>query len=353
MKGVLSTLNIVILIPSLNPDDALLQLVQSLREQNMNSIVIINDGSNASCLEIFNKLEKDYCCKVISHEKNEGKGTALKTGIATLKEVYPNAVGFVTADADGQHSPDDILHIAEVLNDNPSSVILGVRDFNRKNVPFKSRYGNKITSAVFFLVTGRRCTDTQTGLRGIPIQLADELLNIDGKRFEYETNMLIKLAKEKIDFIEVAIDTIYTNNNRETHFRPVKDSFLIYAQIIKFVLSSLSSFVVDLFLFTVFHKTIFSSFAGKIIYSTITARVFSGIFNYNINKRTVFGSKDKSIKPFLKYTALFLIQMLLSSLFVHLLAEAKDINVTLIKMIVDTALFVLSFIIQKIFVFKI
>lgn len=345
-------MNTVILIPSLNPDSPLLLLIQNLKRLNLNNIVIVNDGSGASCFPIFDELEKSCGCTVISHEKNEGKGAALKTGIAMIKNIYPDAAGIITADADGQHSPDDILHISEVLINNPSSLILGVRDFNAGNVPPKSKYGNKITSAAFFLVTGRHCPDTQTGLRGIPMHLADEFLKINGKRFEYETNVLIKSAKDKINFIEVPIATIYENKNRETHFRPVKDSFLIYAQIIKFVLSSLLSFVLDISLFSLFYATVFSAFDDKIIYSTIAARILSGIFNYNVNKNAVFGVSGKGIKYFAGYASLFLALLVFSSISVKALANIKQINVTLIKIAVDIMLFLLSFIIQKIFVFK-
>ena len=345
-------MNTVVLIPSLNPDDSLVRLAQNLKKLNINNIVIVNDGSDVSCDSIFETLQKDYDCTVVSHGINEGKGAALKTGIETIKNIYPDSAGFITADADGQHSPDDIFHIAEILNDNPSSLILGVRDFNAKNVPFKSRYGNKITSAVFFLTTGKHCKDTQTGLRGIPMNLADELLKINGKRFEYETNVLIQLAKDKINFIEVPINTIYENGNRETHFRPVKDSLLVYAQFIKYIFSSLFSFVLDISLFTLFYATIFSSFPDKIIYSTVSARILSGIFNYNVNKRIVFDRGEKHLKYLLKYTILFLILMFSSSVLVNLLSGIKEINVTVIKMAVDTMLFILSFIIQKIFVFN-
>lgn len=345
-------MDVAVLIPSLDPSDALLQLIQDLHKHNIHDIIIINDGSNASCLSIFNKIEKDYGCMVISHEKNKGKGEALKTGIAAIKKIYPNAAGFVTADADGQHSPDDIAVICDTLCKNPSSVILGTRDFNKKNVPFKSKYGNKITSAVFLLTAGRRCADTQTGLRGFPISLTDELLGIPGSRFEYETNVLAKLARNKINFIEIPIETIYNDGNRESHFRPFKDSFLIYAQIIKFILSSLASFCIDISLFTVFRITLFASFAEKIIYSTVSARVLSGIFNYNMNKKAVFGDKEKNINSLFKYAALFLIQMFLSSVMVRLLANVSESNATVIKIIIDTLLFIISFIIQKIFVFK-
>ena len=342
----------IILIPSLNPDEKLLQLVKSLKELNIEKIVIVNDGSDASCLHIFEKLSREYNCTVLTHEKNEGKGAALKTGIDAINKMGLNIAGYVTADADGQHSPHDIARIAGVLNNNPSSLILGVRDFNKNNVPFKSRYGNKITSVIFLLISGRRCSDTQTGLRGIPFNLTDEILKIDGQRFEYETNMLMQLAKNKINFIEVPIETIYVDNNRKSHFRPFRDSFLIYGQILKFILSSVLSAIIDLTLFTLFRTTIFSPFYYKIIFSTITARIISGIFNYNANKIAVFKNKEKNVKPFLKYAALFLTQMTLSSIFVHMLANIKDTNATLIKMIVDTLLFILSFITQKIFVFK-
>jgi putative flippase GtrA len=342
----------VVLIPSLNPDDKILELVRNLRELNINNIVIVNDGSCNSCLPVFDKLERDYNCTVISHEKNMGKGAALKTGIDAINKMGLEIAGYVTADADGQHSPNDIAHIAEVLNKNPSSLILGVRDFNKKNVPFKSRYGNKITSLIFLLTSGRRCSDTQTGLRGIPFSLTDELLKISGQRFEYETNMLIQLAKKKINFIEIPIETIYSDNNRESHFRPFRDSLLIYGQIVKFTCSSLLSAMIDLTLFTVFHITIFSQFNYKIIYSTIAARILSGIINYIINKKVVFKNDEKNLITFLRYAAMFFTRMALSSVSVHLLAGITNANETLFKIIVDTILFFFGFIIQKIFVFK-
>jgi len=345
-------LDSIVLIPSLNPDDKIIELVKKLKEVNINKIVIVNDGSDESCLPVFEKLKGEYNCAVISYEKNKGKGAALKTGIEAINKMGLEIAGYVTADADGQHSPYDIARVAETLYKNPSSLILGVRDFKKTNVPFKSKYGNKITSFVFLLITGRRCSDTQTGLRGIPFSLTDELLKITGQRFEYETNMLIKLAKEKVDFIEVPIETIYIDDNRESHFRPFKDSFLIYGQIVKFILASVFSSIIDLTLFTLFRKTIFMQSGFKIIYSTIAARIISGIFNYNANKKAVFKNNEKNIKPLLKYTALFLTQMTLSSISVHMLANIKTTNATLLKIIVDTILFLFSFIIQKIFVFK-
>lgn len=350
-------LDVVVLIPALNPDDNILRLVNDLHKLNLKKIVIVNDGSDIACLPIFETLVIKYGCNVISHKNNEGKGAALKTGVTAIKELYPNCVGFVTADADGQHLPEDILHVAQELTEKQDSFILGVRDFNKNIVPFKSRYGNKITSFVFFITTGKRCSDTQTGLRGFPIQLSDNLLQITGTRFEYEMNMLIELAKNRIEFNEVPIETVYADGNRKTHFRPVKDSILIYGQIfkqtqfLKFILSSLLSALFDISLFTLFRITLFAPFVQKIIYSTIIARILSGIFNYTINKEIVFRNKEKSTASAIKYTALFLIQMILSAVFVDLLANIK-IGVTVIKLLIDSMLFIISFLVQKSLVFR-
>ena len=343
----------VVLIPSLNPNEQLLKLVRDLKELNIDKIVVVNDGSDALCRPIFDKLKNEYNCTVINHEKNEGKGTALKTGFSAISKMGFNIAGYVTADADGQHSPPDIARISETLCKNPSSLVLGVRDFNKKNVPFKSKYGNKITSMIFLLVSGCRCSDTQTGLRGIPADMTDELLKIKGSRFEYETNMLIQLAKNKINFLEVPIETIYNDDNRESHFRPFKDSMIIYGQILKFIISSVFSAVIDIALFTLLCMTIFSHFDYKIIYSTIVARILSGLFNYNINKKAVFKNKEKDIKPFIRYILLFFSLMSLSSASVYFLSLLNNANETLLKVVVDAVLFLFSFAIQKTVVFKI
>ena len=75
--------------------------------------------------------------------------------------------------------------------------------------------------------------DTQTGLRGFPINVLKNLIDIKGNRFEYETNVLIGLVKNKIKISEVLIETVYINNNETSHFNRVKDSIDVLKTIIK------------------------------------------------------------------------------------------------------------------------
>ncbi len=82
----------------------------------------------------------------------------------------PDVAGVVTADADGQHAPEDIERVADVLAAQPEALVLGARSFG-DDVPLRSRFGNILTRGIMHALLGRKLTDTQTGLRGIPVAL--------------------------------------------------------------------------------------------------------------------------------------------------------------------------------------
>jgi len=223
----------VIIIPTLNPDQRLVNLVEKLNKVDI-PIVIINDGSKEECSDIFEILRSRFQCDIFNHARNMGKGAAIKTGIDYVSQVYPESCGYVTADGDGQHAAEDILRVAKALQKNQGSLILGSREFSEKDVPFKSRWGNRITSLVFKLSTGKECPDTQTGLRGIPKEFKGICLSVPGNRFEYEMNMLLKFVGYNIPLMYISIATIYLENNKSSHFNPVKDSIRIYSNILKY-----------------------------------------------------------------------------------------------------------------------
>lgn len=211
-----------ILIPSLNPNEKLIKLVNELIDFGMNDIIVINDGSSSEYDNIFNNLPS--IVKVIKHDINRGKGEALKSAI---REV--NSDGFITVDADGQHKVKDVIKIKKALN--KYDIVLGVRNFDLENVPRRNRIGNKISALTFKLKTGISLNDTQTGLRGISIKYKDLALSTKGSRYEYEMNFLYNLAKNKIKINTVDISTIYDEEN-VSHFNVVRDSLLIHKWII-------------------------------------------------------------------------------------------------------------------------
>jgi glycosyltransferase involved in cell wall biosynthesis len=340
----------VVIIPALNPDEKLIALVEDLKKYNLQTI-IINDGSGKEYENIFETVKSGYQCDVCVHAQNMGKGAALKTGMQFAAMTYPDCAGYVTADADGQHSAEDILKMADILEKNPDKFILGTRNFNGDSIPFKSRWGNLITSLAFLLSTGKRCADTQTGLRGIPAMYTDICLAVPGSRYEYEMNLLLEMARKRITFVYEPIETIYLEDNKSSHFNPVKDSFIIYLNIFKFSLSSMISAVADLTMFTIFANLIFGTGAAGLLAATVAARCMSGGLNYTFNKFWVFESKKRGTGEAIKYFILFCCQMMASWLLVSSLSSLP-LNLTVIKMIVDVTLFFISYIIQKRYIFQ-
>lgn len=351
-------MKVPVIIPSYEPDERFIDLLLTLIKEDV-YIVVVDDGSGEEYKHIFNRVKDIINDKgiVLKHDINRGKGRALKTAFKYVLDNIPEAIGVVTADSDGQHTSDCIKSIAYSLIDHPDSLILGVRRFDGEDVPWKSKFGNTLTLKVLEMVSGLKISDTQTGLRGIPREFMEELLDVEGERFEFETRMLLETVN-KYDIVEVPINTIYdSKDNHQTHFNPFKDSLKIYKilfeKFLKYTFVSISSFAIDVFLFSllcialkgwneVFYPTI----------STVVARIISATYNYTMNYRYVFNSKKNRIVSASKYIALAFIQMGCSAAFVTFgVWTFSGVNETIIKMIVDTILFIASYQIQKNFIF--
>ena len=230
---------IPIIIPAYEPNENLAAVLRDLRSVGFENLVLVDDGSGEQYRHIFDRTQKEFQCTVLTHEINRGKGRALKTAFDHCLKTFPEAIGCVTADSDGQHTTDGISACAKKLTENPNSLILGCRNFNGGGVPKRSEFGNKFTIAILKFLTGISVSDTQTGLRAIPKQYMEILLRVDGERFEFETNMLIETKRRKIPVVEVPIQTIYIEENKSSHFSPIKDSMKIYKIFGCFLLSLL------------------------------------------------------------------------------------------------------------------
>ena len=236
-----------------------------------------------------------------------------------------------------------------------NKVVLGVRDFSQPDVPPRSKFGNKMTSFMFLTACRLKISDTQTGLRAIPTEFLNTFISTKGERYEYETNMLLDFGKHSIPFCEVQINTVYIDENATSHFHPIRDSIRIYKQILKYILSSVGSFVIDNTLFYILFLFL-GSLANATIICTVIARVFSSICNYIFNKTLVFGNKGSKSKTLIKYYALCIPQMLVSALLLTGVTAMLGVGnaglTTMLKILVDTVLFICSYFIQKKWVFK-
>lgn len=334
----------VVVIPAYDPDEKLISLLKDIKENTKYDVVIVNDGSSKKVSDIF--FEAGRYGEVLPHIMNMGKGRAIKTALEYIEGSYKDNVSIVVADADGQHKVKDIIKVANKLEENKKSLILGCRHFTG-DIPFRSKFGNIVTKYVFKMASGKMISDTQTGLRAFSKEMIPFLMKIEGNRYEYEMNVLLESVANKINIIEVPIETVYLEENKSSHFKPIKDSFIIYKNIIKFSFSSLASFFVDFILYS-----IMILISGSVLVSNITARIISASFNFYINKNYVFKHKESTALAALKYFALAACLLVINTLLLTFIVKYLIKNRLIAKIIVEMVLFIISYIVQRLFVFK-
>ena len=357
--------DIAIVIPALNPCERMVELVRECKDAGFENIILVDDGSSIENRIYFKTCKEKYNCRILRHVVNFGKGMALKSAFNHILENRPDIIGTVTVDCDGQHVVKDIITCAKLVCEHPDRLILGCRQFDDPKIPWRSRFGNKMTCRIIKLLCGISISDTQTGHRGMSRELlANYFATTKGERFEYEMNMLLCAKENQIPFEEFPIQTIYLENNESSHFNPFIDSIRIYKVFLKFMLSSFSSFIIDISLFYLLRfillpfvgeKMQISLFGIDILLLTflrnVIARLGSSLYNFTINKKQVFHNDSKDITIIFRYYTLCICQLLISTLLVDYTLRFIPFR-TVRKCIIDTILFLISFQIQREWVFK-
>ena len=332
---------IAVIIPAWQPDERLGLLVDELLQSEIALIVILDDGSMPP---VGNWIAEQSRVWVLRHGTNLGKGRALKTAMNYVLVERPELIGVVTADADGQHLAEDVLRVAATLARSPEKAVIGVRGFV-EDVPLRSWLGNAATRYVFWFLARRKVSDTQSGLRGFPMATIPELLPLQGERYEYEMNVLAHLCRKNTPPIEVPIRTVYLEQNRSSHFNPVRDSMRIYFVLLRFYASSLTSAAIDFAVFGI----VFAATHGILI-STVAGRV-SSLANFALNKRYVFQARGSVRAALWRYYLLAGVMAGLSYASVRVLSSEARWNVFAAKIVVDTVLSLASFALQRTVVF--
>lgn len=341
--------NVALIIPAYNPDTIVMDLINQMILNGFSTIIVVDDGSSMDSQKIFENIEALPEVIVLRHRLNSGKGAALKTAFKYVLETCPDKIdAVITVDADGQHTMDDIKQVAEAINHCDNCLILGTRDFSN-SVPLRSRFGNLLTRRILNLLSGLKLDDTQTGLRCIPRQMLQESLQLPFNHYEFELECLFLAKRMGLRFVQIPIKTVYIDDNKSSHFRPLIDSIRIYFVFLRFVFSSLLSFLIDILCFV-----LFVWITNDILISTYTARVISGTFNFLFNKHAVFlknGQSNVKVEA-LYYLILCVVISTLSAIGVKNISEHSQLNLVFIKIFVDLGLFIISFLIQKYIIFR-
>jgi len=333
-----------VLIPAYQPDARLPRLILELhRADPSTKIVVVDDGSGQKFSDIF-EASATAGAHVISYEHNRGKGYALREGFTWIRDVAgdsPECV--VTADADGQHTLNDIFRVGRTCTDTGKSV-LGVREFVG-HVPARSRIGNTATSALFWLATGWKLKDTQTGLRAFPVALLPALLEVQGDRYEYELRVLLHLAKFRHPVTQIPIETIYEAGNPTSHFHPLQDSARIWAPLLKFAASSGVATIIDYVLVLVLN-----ALTGALFFPVIAARLVSASVNFAMNRRVFEATGVPLRRSALRYAALA-VAVVAGSYTMLAVLTGIGMPLWIAKIIADTTMYLVSYSAQSRYVF--
>lgn len=343
--------DIAIIIPVYEASTELRKLIDQLIDVGAQLIYVVDDGSrHYPAADVLEGL-LDHRVKLFNHERNSGKGRALKTG---LEQVIVNGAahlkGVITVDADGQHLIADVLTVAEKALADPEKVVVGSRKFAANGVPLRSRFGNALTKLIFKVATGTAVKDTQSGLRFLPTDRLEMICRIPGERYEFELQMLTELASQGIAIEQPEISTTYVDGNKSSHFRPLVDSARVYAVFVRYCAVSLTSAIVDLLIFAILINA-----SSSVITATYIARACSASFNFYGNRRFAFRSNQQKYSVTTQASLYVVLAFLSASISAALLQLINDLNtfsLVMAKAGIDISLFFLNFATQKLLIFR-
>ena len=208
---------ICVVIPTYNNEGTITAVVQATL-QECRDVIVVNDGSTDGTRDILHGMEG---ITLVEYAENRGKGYALKCGFRRALQM-----GFayaITLDGDGQHYPDDIALFLKANQQHPGALILGSRQMDGIERSLGSRFANEFSNFWFYVQTGRRLADTQTGYRLYPLKKLHGL-DLLTSRYEAELELLVQASWHGVEIVPINIKVYYPPlAERVSHFRPIRD----------------------------------------------------------------------------------------------------------------------------------
>jgi glycosyltransferase involved in cell wall biosynthesis len=193
----------LVLIPAYNASLTISELIEKTSEfVNKNNIVVVDDGSQDQTFTIAQRTG----AVVLKHERNKGKGEALKTGFKYALE--KNFEAILTIDADLQHDPSSIVDFLKKTSENFNGIIIGTRDIHLKKMPLARWLSNSLTSVILSILSGQTIRDSQSGYRLISTQVLKKV-KLKAKKYDLESEILVKAGRKGFKIDAVPIKTIY------------------------------------------------------------------------------------------------------------------------------------------------
>ena len=337
----------IAIIPAYNPGPVMIDVVNKALLY-VDHIFLINDGCSEDHSEFFSVFSDHDRVEVVSHKNNLGKGHALYSGFMSSLDLDFDYI--ITIDSDGQHLPEEINNFKEYIEKSSKSFdfIIGERKVGR-NMPLKSNIGNNVTGLLFRLFWGGNVFDTQSGFRAISNKfLRNNIEKIKPGRYETEMKMLISALRGGYNVGSVKVSTVYFDNNKNSKFNPIRDSFSVLKQFFLFAGFALSAWILDYFLFILLN----AFFSVFFVWAHMVSKIISVIYYFYVNKYIVFKSYNHSLFEILRYLFIVSLNIIITSGLLYLLVSNFELNQFISKPLVDVLMFVINFFVLKGFVYN-
>jgi glycosyltransferase involved in cell wall biosynthesis len=210
---------IAVVIPAYNEASTIADIVRRAGHHT-DRVIVVNDGSSDETARVLEKLP----VTLLNNTQNLGKGKSLLCGARLALEQGATAV--ITLDGDGQHRPEDIPLLLEMAAANPDTIIIAARLHNRNCAPPSRRFANSFADFWISWAAGYRIRDSQSGFRLYPAAIFQQC-STESNNFVFESEILIDAARQGMYSKGVAIDTVYHQNSRRSHYQPARDTWAI------------------------------------------------------------------------------------------------------------------------------
>ncbi len=341
-------MKISIVIPAVNPEKDFIKYVRSLLSADIGDVVIVNDGSNENKTNIFTQLDKLPNCTVLDHPINLGKSTSIKTAIAYIKDHRDDTDAIVTVDADGKHHINDVQRMSQAIMENPSSLIIGVRSTD-KETNNKNNFRHGFSSVCTKILYGIDLDDTRSGLRAFSRSKFDNMLAIEGNRYEYELSSIISSQKTGLNIKVVHIQPQVTKTDNKVNLPIDRKAVKIYHEMIKdatqFIAITALKTIADLSLFFLIYDFIFGVMGviPALMVAALISRIFASFCGQVISKRIFIGTMLEENENRFSRSVIWLGKLTLSSIAVAVLQAIIPWSIVLIKAIVDITIAIIGY----------
>jgi glycosyltransferase involved in cell wall biosynthesis len=195
--------DLVAVIPAYNADRHLGAVIERVaRHVPRARIVVVDDGS----ADATRAVATGAGATVVAHARNQGKGAAIRTGLARAQELGPPFA--ILLDADGQHNPDEIPAFMARQHETRADLVVGNRLARAANMPWLRKATNYVTSAVVSLLARSRVPDSQNGYRLVRLSHFRKF-PLTSNRYEIESEMIIRAGRAGGRIASVSVQTIY------------------------------------------------------------------------------------------------------------------------------------------------